>query len=124
VVSWKHVQSVAKNLTLCVLLVWSVFAGQCALCPDTLATQSSPHDCCGHDSNNSNQKPCPQHGAVFENYGKAELANPLGATPVPIESNELAAMAHAPSMDSALDVSSSRFHSPPDRCLLNSVLLI
>jgi hypothetical protein len=106
-----------------VSLAWTLVGGQCALCPDTQATQASQHDCCKHagqhDSRDSHDKRCPAHGAAFESYGKTEIEQPAaGQTVLPALTLDETAAALIPD-----DIAAYR-HPPPERHLLNSVLLI
>jgi hypothetical protein len=111
----------ASSLLLSALLAWTVVCGQCVLCPDTQKTGNSAHNCCPppdckqHDSH---AKACPAYKPVFEANAKAEIHAPLAVEPAP-EAEVLLAAAFA---DLAHPL--PLLHSPPQRYLLNSVLLI
>jgi len=118
----------APSLLVAGALAWTLIGGQCALCPDTQATQASQHDCCKHnrdshrgqtDSRDSHDKQCPGHGPVFESYGKAEIAPPAAMQAF----LPAAALHEAVSTRTPGDTAALR-HPPPGLCLQNSVLLI
>jgi hypothetical protein len=87
--------------------------------------QASPHDCCkpatpDHCGTHNSQKQCIGHSAAFESSAKIEVGQPIVGVNLflPVAASEEAATLAVPS--TAVDL----LHPPPDRCLLNSVLLI
>jgi hypothetical protein len=110
------------------LLAWSLLASQCVICPDMQASQASPHDCCkpvrpDHCGQHNSQKPCPGHDTTFESPGKVEVPGLAGATHLAIEAETPAPV--APALVPVSEASAPGLqHPPPERFLLNSVLLI
>jgi hypothetical protein len=107
------------------LLVWSLVTSQCVICPAMQAPQPAPHDCCkppadDHCGTQQPSKPCPGHSAAFESSPKIETAPLMAIAGSPMLLPSVAATLHTP----AFPIVSDSHHAPPDRCLLNSVLLI
>ncbi len=89
---------------------------------------ASPHDCCrpaGQDDGSLHQpqKSCPGHDTAFESPGKVGMTNPASLAHMSFEMPVVppvgltAEPGYAP-------MTQGLAHPPPDRCLLNSVLLI
>jgi hypothetical protein len=101
----------ARNFAFSLLLVWSLLTSLCVLCPKM---QPAPHDCCHHES----QKQCPGHETAFDSTAKVDAGQPVVIVGAPL------AVAPEAKPVSALRAESDLLHPPPDRLLLNSVLLI
>ena len=92
------------------------------------AAQGSPHDCCkpvrpGHCGQHNSQKPCPGHDTTFESPGKVEVPGLAGVTLLGVEAEMLAPVALSLLPASAPPTPGLQ-HPPPERLLLNSILLI
>jgi hypothetical protein len=112
----------AKNAGCPLILLWSLLSSLCVFCPDMRASRTSAHDCCKHSRPHS-QKPCPGHETAFESQGKVELPGLGGAIHLAIQTTAPAPVAPAVIPASAPFTPALR-HPPPERFLLNSVLLI
>ena len=102
-----------RNIAFSLLLVWSLLTSLCVLCPKM---QPAPHDCCHHES----QKQCPGHETAFDSTAKVDAGQP--AVVISVSLPAVVALEAKPV--SALRAESDLLHPPPDRLLLNSVLLI
>ena len=107
------------------LLVWCLMTSQCVFCPTMQASQASPHDCCkpatpDHCGRDNSPKQCTGHSAAFENSAKIEAGQPSVVANFSLTVAASVEAATPPVLRIAVDV----LHPPPDRCLLNSVLLI
>ncbi|HSW51456.1 MAG TPA: hypothetical protein VLH09_14820 [Bryobacteraceae bacterium] len=114
-----------RGISCTLLLVWCLLTSQCVICPDMRASQASPHDCCkpatpDHCGKEKSQDQCPGHSPAFESSPKADTAQPLALASGVLPLVAVAWTAPAPLSRGEDAVS----HPPPDRCLLNSVLLI
>ena len=117
-----------RNIAFSLLMAWSLATSLCVVCPQMQALQTPPHDCCkpthsapcGH---HDTQKTCPGHETAFEASSKLDV-------PAPANGAHLVAWADAPvSLELILAPEPNQLagdldHSPPERFLLNSVLLI
>jgi hypothetical protein len=111
-----------KGVSSVLLLVWCLLTSQCVFCPDL---QASSHGCCkparpDHCGKENSQDQCPGHSPAFENSPKTGTTQPLALTPGPEPLVSFIWTASAPPPPSEIAVA----QPPPDRCLLNSVLLI
>ena len=118
-----------KSIFFSVLLVWSLLASQCVLCPHVQASQASPHDCCkpakpDHCSKPDPQKQCPGHDSAFESYAKVEVATPSGVVVHVAAEAMTAATAELTLIPAFAPYPPGAQHPPPERFLLTTVLLI
>ena len=102
-----------KTLGLAFLLAWSLLTSLCVLCPDM---QPATHDCCHHSS----PRTCPGHETAFDSTAKVDAGQPAVVISVSLPAVVSPEAAQFPTLraDRVL------LHPPPDRCLLNSILLI
>jgi hypothetical protein len=118
-------RSWVKNVACMLLMAWSLVTSQCVFCPGMQAAQPSPHDCCKPPANDhcgagQSSKQCTGHSAAFESSLRVEAAPPLAVASAQLPPQS----AEAATSVSPLPLDGDCHHPPPDRCLLNSVLLI
>jgi hypothetical protein len=115
----------AKSVACMLLMAWSLVTSQCVICPAMHAAEPSPHDCCkpaapDHCGTQQSSKQCTGHSAAFESSPRVEAAPLLAVASAPLPPQS----AEAATSVSPLPLDGNCHHPPPDRCLLNSVLVI
>jgi hypothetical protein len=118
----------SKSVTFSLILVWSLLSSLCVVCPEATASRGSSHDCCkpvspDHCGRHNPQKQCPGHGTTFESHSKIELPGLAGTAHLAVDAETPAQV--APALVPVSEPSAPNLrHPPPQRFLLNSVLLI